>query len=109
MFGDFEAAIFDVVFAPEDKHKQENVRIIVECKHEGVKSTDRDNGVDQVHSYLAACSNAQYDVWAGSELQVWEVITTPGGKREIVLATDIPRFGSDAPRPLTRFADFGLF
>jgi type I restriction enzyme M protein len=92
------------IFLPEDKHKQENVRIIVECKHEGVKPTDRDNGVDQLHSYLAACSNAQYGMWVGSELQVWEVITTPSGKREIVLATDIPRFGSDAPRPLT-FAD----
>ncbi|MEW5956633.1 MAG: type I restriction enzyme HsdR N-terminal domain-containing protein [Chloroflexota bacterium] len=33
------------IFPPGTLHKQENVKIIVECKREEVRPTDRDNGV----------------------------------------------------------------
>ena len=43
-------------------------------------------------------------MWVGSELQVWERTISLQGKYEIETATDIPRFGSQAPAPL-RFSE----
>jgi type I restriction enzyme M protein len=88
------------IFPPDVAHKQENIKIIVECKHENIRPTDRDNGVEQLKSYLAACVNATFGMWIGSELQVWERIVLQKGKVDFEVATDIPRFGWDAPKPL---------
>jgi type I restriction enzyme M protein len=89
------------IFAPRAGHKQENVKIIIECKREDVRPTDRDNGVEQLKSYLAACPNARFGMWVGSELQVWERVVSPVGEISFEEATDIPRFGYDAPQPIT--------
>lgn len=48
------------VFTHGKPHTQENVFLIAETKREEVKPTDRDNGVDQLKSYLAACFNAKW-------------------------------------------------
>lgn len=92
------------MFPPDTEHKQEQVQIIVECKREEVRPTDRDNGTDQLKSYLAACLNARFGLWIGSELQVWEKVRVDGDRYDFLEATDIPRFGSDRPKPLT-FSD----
>jgi len=89
------------IFPSEAPHKQENIGIVVECKSENVRPTDRDNGVEQLKSYLSACLNSRYGLWVGSEIQVWEKTTTASGKGDFIEATDIPRFGFDAPQPLT--------
>lgn len=89
-----------VIFPPDVEHKQENVSIVIECKREDVRPTDRNNGIDQLKSYLSACLNSRYGVWIGSELQVLEKVDLPTG-RDFWEATDIPRFGADAPKPLT--------
>lgn len=88
------------IFSPNTEHKQENIKIIVECKREEIKPTDRDNGVEQLKSYISACLNTKFGMWIGSELQVWEKITD---KNEYKLepATDIPRFGFEAPQRLS--------
>jgi type I restriction enzyme M protein len=88
------------IFPPNTEHKQENIKIIVECKREEIKPTDRDNGVEQLKSYISACLNTKFGMWIGSELQVWEKIID---KNEYKLepATDIPRFGFEAPQPLS--------
>ncbi len=88
------------VFPNGVEHTQENISIIIECKREKVKPTDEDNGVGQLHSYVAASMHCRFGMWVGSEVQVWER-TSDGTYLE---ATSIPRFGSDAPRP-PRFAD----
>ncbi|MBM3150415.1 MAG: N-6 DNA methylase, partial [Chloroflexi bacterium] len=89
------------IFPPRVEHKQESVKIIIECKREDVRPTDRDNGVEQLKSYLAACSNARFGMWIGSEFQVWERFVSSAGEISFVEATDIPRFGYDAPQPIT--------
>ena len=89
------------IFSPRAEHKQENVKIIIECKREDVRPTDRDNGVEQLKSYLAACPNARFGMWVGSELQVWERFVSPTGEISFEEATDIPRFGYEAPQPIT--------
>src|SRR5204862_5268666 len=54
----------DLAIFPEGSdHKQENISILVECKSDKVKSSDRNEGVEQLKSYLAACPNAQYGMW----------------------------------------------
>lgn len=89
------------LFAIGEEHLQENIKIIVECKREEIRPTDRDNGIEQLKSYLAACVNSRFGLWIGSELQVWEKVVTKKGSLDFVEATDIPRFGFDAPEPLT--------
>jgi type I restriction enzyme M protein len=89
------------IFPPRVEHKQENIKIIVECKREDVRPTDRDNGVEQLKSYLSACANARFGLWIGSELQVWERLVSDKGEVYFAEATDIPRFGYEAPQPIT--------
>jgi type I restriction enzyme M protein len=89
------------IFPPRVEHKQENIKIIVECKREDVRPTDRDNGVEQLKSYLSACANARFGLWIGSELQVWERLVSEKGEVYFAEATDIPRFGYEAPKPIT--------
>lgn len=52
-----------VVFDPRDQHTQDRARIIVECKSQKIKSTDRKEGVGQLQSYMSACPNATYGMW----------------------------------------------
>jgi len=89
------------IFPPHVEHKQENIKIIVECKREDVRPTDRDNGVEQLKSYLSACANARFGMWIGSELQVWERLVSDKGEVSFAESTDIPRFGYEAPQPIT--------
>ncbi len=89
------------IFLPQTKHKQENIKIIIECKREEIRPTDRDNGTEQLKSYLSACANAHFGMWIGSELQVWERQTSDKGEVCFAEATDIPRSGYDTPKPIT--------
>ncbi len=89
------------VFAPRAEHKQEKIKIIIECKRDDVRPTDHDNGVEQLKSYLSACANARFGMWIGSELQIWERLVSAKGEVDFAPATDIPRFGYDAPQPIT--------
>ena len=86
------------IFSPNAEHTQENIHTVVECKREKIQPTDRDNGIDQLKSYMAGCLNCRFGMWVGSELQVWEKTSTPQGEQEFLVATDIPRFGADAPK-----------
>ena len=85
------------IFPPDAKHLQENISIVVECKREDIKPTDRDNGIEQLKSYMAACLNCYFGMWVGSELQVWEKTDKLQGDQNFLLATDIPRSGAGAP------------
>ncbi|MBN1873730.1 MAG: N-6 DNA methylase [Anaerolineae bacterium] len=89
------------IFPPQKAHKQEHVSIIVECKRDDVRPTDRDNGIEQLKSYLSACLNARFGMWIGAEFQVWERFKDPDGTERLEPASDIPHFGQDAPQPLT--------
>jgi type I restriction enzyme M protein len=89
-----------VIFPPAVDHSQQNIFAIVECKTDKVKPTDRDNGVEQLKSYMAASLNCRFGLWIGSELQAWEKLAGADNKLEFLVASDIPRFGFDAPQPL---------
>lgn len=89
-----------IIFAHNKSHKQENATIICETKREDVKPTDRENGIDQLKSYLAACPNARFGLWVGSELQVWEKVVE-AGEVQFVEAANLPAFGVKEPRRFT--------
>src|SRR5438105_3381554 len=46
-----------VIFNPGEVHSQDRTRIIIECKSQKIKSSDRNDGVGQLQSYMAACPN----------------------------------------------------
>lgn len=52
-----------VIFGPGDAHKQEHAQLIVECKSQKIKSTDRNDGIGQLQSYMASCPNVLYGMW----------------------------------------------
>jgi type I restriction enzyme M protein len=88
------------VFTHEQPHTQENIVIIAETKRDEIKPTDRDNGVEQLKSYLAACPNAKWGLWVGSELQAYEMAIEAGERRAIDVA-DIPPYGKTQPPRIT--------
>ncbi len=80
------------IFYPEKKHTQENIYIIVETKREEIKVNDRDQGIDQLQSYLSACPNSKFGMWIGFEKQAFEV-AIEDGLRKCKPINDIPLFG----------------
>ena len=90
-----------VVFREGAPHKQENIFIIVEAKREDILPRDRQEGVDQLKSYMAASSQCRFGLWVGSERQGFE--KEPDGAITEGLA-DIPTRGALEPKVPT-FSD----
>ncbi|MBU4526900.1 MAG: N-6 DNA methylase [Desulfomicrobium sp.] len=54
----------DIAIFPENaQHLQESIDIIIECKSEKVKPSDKKDGEGQLKSYLSSCPNAQWGMW----------------------------------------------
>lgn len=85
------------IFHEGSPHKQENIFIIVETKQENIKPTDREEGIEQLKSYMAASLGCRYGLWVGSELQAFEKIERATNPFEPI--TDIPPKGlTETPR-----------
>ena len=52
-----------VIFDEGHPHAQDRARVIIECKSAKTKATARKDGVEQLHSYMAACPNVRYGMW----------------------------------------------
>lgn len=55
-----------VLFKEKDLHNQDNVWMIIECKNEKIKSTDRKDGIGQLKSYMSSCPNCEWGMWTNS-------------------------------------------
>lgn len=87
----------DIAIFPEGaEHLQENVSLIVECKPAKIGENDKNDGVDQLISYMSSCPVTAYGLWTNG----------PGGLRQVVrrdtakgvtekIDIDIPKFGED--------------
>jgi len=84
-----------VIFKPGGMRRQDTVTVIVEAKREGVSPNDRDEGVEQLKSYMSACSSCRFGLWVGSEKLAYE----KSEALEIEDTVDIPRFGDAYPQP----------
>lgn len=83
-----------VVFKPGAPKKQENILIVVEAKRADILPKDKQEGVDQLKSYMAACSQCRFGLWVGSERLAF--LKTPDGSIEDSI--DIPTSGAQEPR-----------
>jgi type I restriction enzyme M protein len=94
------------IFPPGAEHKQEQIYIIVEAKRENIRPTDRNEGVEQLKSYLSGSINSKWGLWVGSEMVAIEKETNPekASKEPFPAATDIPLKGETEPKRL-QFSD----
>lgn len=83
------------VFRHGAPHRQDTVIVILEAKREDVSPRDKAEGVDQLKSYMSACSSCRFGLWVGSERLAYE----KSNDGTIDDTTDIPRFGDTGPRP----------
>ena len=84
-----------VIFKEGAARKQENIFIILEAKREDVLPRAREEGVEQLKSYMAASSTCRYGLWVGSERQGFEK-SKDGTLNEGLV--DIPSKGDLEPR-----------
>jgi len=85
------------IFEDNSEHKQEFVQTIIECKNPKIKITDKQDGVGQLISYVAACPACNFGLWtngAGFERQVIHKVSPQVVKR---VDYDIPRHGEARP------------
>lgn len=86
----------DIVIFPEDlsdieMKDQHNVWLIVECKKESIKPTDRNEGVEQLKSYMSACSNCEWGMWTnGMHKTVFRKMLDGKGRAVYEEFNDIP-------------------
>jgi type I restriction enzyme M protein len=93
--GSRRAGIDLAVFPPNVPHKQENVFIAVEAKRADVKENDRREGVEQLKSYMSACSTCRFGLWVGESRLAFSRQEDGTIDDEV----DIPRCGDDEPVP----------
>ena len=86
-----------VVYRENAPHSQDNIEIVVETKRDDALLSDAAGGVDQLHSYMAACATCRHGLWIGGERAAYEK-TTDG----IIRIHDIPRRGAGDYAPPTR-------
>lgn len=81
-----------VIFSDEETDKkQENIKIIIECKSEKIEAKNAKNGVAQLKSYMSACPNAEWGMWTNSkEKFVFKKITDDKGVIQFMDYNDIP-------------------
>jgi len=94
------------IFPPGQTHDQDHVFIIVEAKRENITPTDREEGVAQLKSYMAACVNARWGLWVGSEMKAFrkEMDQNQARSDPFPETIDIPLKGETEPKKL-EFAD----
>jgi type I restriction enzyme M protein len=91
-----------LIFAPSKPHTIENAFLVVECKSDKVKSTDRKEGVEQLRSYLTACPNAAYGMWTNGVERFCYRRLVEAGQVTFEEVPDVPAFGQkedEAERP----------
>jgi type I restriction enzyme M protein len=86
----------DIAVFPEGReHTQDNAFILVECKKDTIPPSSQKDGVDQLKSYMSACSNVQWGMWTnGRSKSVWRRFTAEG-RAEWEEPNDIPTRGGN--------------
>ncbi len=83
----------DIVIFDKDcaEYKQENIRIIIECKKETVEPSSAKDGVGQLKSYMSACSNCEWGMWTnGKQKEVFRKVLNEQGQITFEDFNDIP-------------------
>lgn len=79
------------IFKEGHAHIQEHIEIVVECKKEFISPYDKNDGVEQMKSYMAACLNCEWGLWTnGKHREVWQKVTGVDGGLSFIEEVDIP-------------------
>ena len=86
-----DIVIFPDVLTEADKKDQHRIRIIIECKKEEVKPSDKDNGIEQLKSYMSVCNNCEWGMWTnGLHKTVFRKTVDENGHFDYAEYNDIP-------------------
>jgi type I restriction enzyme M protein len=88
--------------SPAVARNQENAHLLVETKRAGTNPSGKQEGVDQLKSYMAACLNAKYGLWTNGEDRYVFAKRFQNKSLEFEPIVDIPIFGqseAEAQRP----------
>ena len=86
-----DIVIFDKTCTDSTQQTQENIKIIIECKKEAVDARNSKDGVEQLKSYMSACSNCEWGMWTnGKQKEVYKKYTTDKGQIAFMEYNDIP-------------------
>lgn len=83
----------DIVIFDKDctEQTQENIKIIIECKKEAVEARNAKDGVEQLKSYMSACSNCEWGMWTnGRQKEVYRKYINEKGQIDFLDYNDIP-------------------
>lgn len=81
-----------VVFEKDCVEKiQENIKLIIECKKETVDIRNAKDGIEQLKSYMSACSNCEWGMWTnGKQKEVLKKFINDKGQIDFMDYNDIP-------------------
>lgn len=86
-----DIVIFQEDSTEEERKDQHNIQIIIECKKEAVKPTDKNNGVEQPKTYMAACNNCEWEMWTnGLHKTVYRKVKNDNNQTVFKEYNDIP-------------------
>jgi type I restriction enzyme M protein len=86
-----DIVIFPFNSTDEEMKNQDNVWLVIECKKEAIKPSDKKDGVAQMRSYMAACGNCEWGMWTnGMHKEVWRKVKDESGKYIYEEFNDIP-------------------
>jgi type I restriction enzyme M protein len=76
--------------------EQENIRLIVECKKENIKATDKKEGIGQLKSYMSSSGNCEWGMWTnGKDKEVFRKVIDDKGIINYLDYSDIPPFDTE--------------
>lgn len=84
-----------IIFNEDSDHVQDCARIIIECKAQSIKATDRKEGVGQLQAYMAVCPNVSYGMWTNGIERFCYRRLTKGGRIVFEETPDIPAKGRE--------------
>ncbi|HDY7824939.1 N-6 DNA methylase [Vibrio parahaemolyticus] len=86
-----DIVVFPSDLLPEHQKNQHNIQIIIECKKEAVKPTDKNNGTEQLKTYMAACNNCEWGMWTnGLHKTVFRKVIDEKNQTQFEEYNDIP-------------------
>jgi len=91
-----------IIFSESGQSKQEEIALIIECKHAKTPPNNKKEGVEQLKSYMAACINSEYGLWTNGKDRFCFRKVVKDSKLVFDEIVDIPKYGQsidDAERP----------
>jgi len=93
------------IFPDGTAHEQQHAWAIIECKSEKISSNHREQGIEQLKSYMAGCVNAEFGMWTNGDERFCYRKTYDNGTARFDEIADFPQKGKsleEAERPRFR-------